>query len=192
VQSKLTPLQIRRESRSRDAKIPTREYVKITKDYALEAAKAFADIPGISDSQPFRFIFVSGEGVTHTPGRFTPIFSRVKGETELALAEMLKMTPKLRADSVRPAMVDAFAHDAIKPFLPERSWAFRASQTTLGPVVRALFQAHVSPTKELGEFLTGMAMGKFDSQLSGKGIINVGESTVVENVAFKRLTGLSN
>lgn len=36
-----------------------REYVKITLDYPLAAAKAFA---GLSDS--FNFVYVSGEGVT--------------------------------------------------------------------------------------------------------------------------------
>ena len=92
----------------------TREYVKITKDYTLEAAKAFANI--LENTEPFRFVFVSGEGATHTPGRFSPIFARVKGETELALAEMSKTTPTLRTDTVRPAIVDSVAHEAIQPF----------------------------------------------------------------------------
>jgi hypothetical protein len=167
-----------------------REYVKITKDYALEAAKAFADLPG--SSEPFRFIYVSGEGATHDPGRFSPIFARVKGETELALAELRKSNAKLWTDTVRPGMVDPIDHEAIKPFIPnsERPLAYRLGEQVLAPVMRTMLKSHVSPTEPLGRFMTDMAMGKYDGKLSGNGVIRVGDSSIVENVGFRRLFGL--
>jgi len=131
--------------------------------------------------------------VTHSPGRFTPIFSRVKGETELALAELRQTNPKLWTDSVRPGMVDPIHHEAIKPFIPggqDRPFAYRVGEQVLAPVVRAISKGRVSPTQPLGEFLTGMAMGKYDGKLSGNGFIKVGESVVVENVGFRKLMRL--
>ena len=79
----------------------SREYVKITKDYALRAAEAFRALG--TPERPFNFVYVSGEGSTLTPGRFTPIFGRVKGETEKALAEMRSAEPaSFHACSVQP------------------------------------------------------------------------------------------
>ena len=50
------------------------DYIKITKDYTLEAAKTFSGLSG-----NFKFVYVSGEGATTTPGMFTPLFGRVSG-----------------------------------------------------------------------------------------------------------------
>jgi hypothetical protein len=170
--------------------------VKITKDYTLAAADALATLT-TAPAAPFHFVFVSGEGVTHTPGRFTPIFSRVKGETELALSarqaasSSSSSSAPLRVTTVRPAMVDGGHHAAIQPFLPIRPLWWRAAERALRPVVDSgLFKASHSPTQELGEFLMGTAMGRFDGRLSGPGVIDAGGMPVVENVAFRRLMGL--
>ena len=71
-----------------------------------------------SEEQPFNFVYVSGEGATLEPGRWTQLYGRVNGETEAALAGMRKANPLLRALSVRPALVDPGTHDAIHPYLP--------------------------------------------------------------------------
>ncbi|OLN87587.1 Protein fmp52, mitochondrial [Colletotrichum chlorophyti] len=168
------------------------EYVKITKDYTLEAAKAFATLP--PDNEPFRFIYVSGEGATQEPGRFSAIFARVKGETETLLSEMRAANPRLQAESIRPAFVDKINHDEIKPYVPYKGPIDTFGNRFLGPVVRAILPSFVSPTEVLGKFMVEMAMGKVDSQLAagGKGIVTLnGGLRVVENVGFRRLAGLS-
>jgi len=167
-----------------------REYVKITKDYALAAAEAFQHLPS-DPTQPFNFVYVSGQGSTFKPGRFTPIFGRVKGETELALSEMRKKNPLFQASTVRPSMVDAVAHDAIKPYIPQPSIAVRAAGAIIGPPIRTFAKSYCSPTEPLGQFLTGMAMAKWKlDDLSGTGVERLGDFPVIENSAIRRLMGL--
>ncbi|KAL0944924.1 nucleoside-diphosphate-sugar epimerase [Colletotrichum truncatum] len=173
-------------------KVTKEEYVKITKDYTLAAAKAFATLP--PDNEPFRFVFVSGEGATQTPGRFSAIFARVKGETETLLSELRGSNPRLQTESIRPAFVDCVNHPAIKPYIPNPGMLYNAANVTMGPVVRKLVPSFVSPTEVLGKFMTEMAMGKHDSGLAsgGQGIITLtGGLRIVENVGFRRLAGLS-
>jgi hypothetical protein len=169
-----------------------REYVKITKDYTLRAAEAFQAL-GTPD-RPFNFVYVSGEGSTLTPGRFTPIFGRVKGETEKALAEMrnTSTTGSFHASSVRPAFVDAADHAAIAPYIPALGPAKSAMLAVLGPPVRGLYKAGWSPTQPLGRFMTEVAMGRWEAQMQagGLGIEKVGQFPILGNVAFRRLAGL--
>ncbi|KAK2021819.1 nucleoside-diphosphate-sugar epimerase [Colletotrichum zoysiae] len=173
-------------------KVSKEDYVKITKDYALAAAKAFADLaPG---DEPFRFVYVSGEGATQKPGRFSAIFARVKGETETLLSGMRAENPRLRAESVRPGFIDNAAHDAIKPYVPDPGFVYNAMGVVLAPAIRAFGQGFVSPTETLGRFMAEMAMGKVDAGLAagGKGIVTLdGGLRVVNNAAFRRLAGLA-
>ncbi|KAI1413947.1 putative nucleoside-diphosphate-sugar epimerase [Hypoxylon sp. FL1857] len=164
------------------------EYVKITKDYALAASKAFQTLP--PEQEPFNFVYVSGGGATTQPGRFSAIFARVKGETELALAAMRKANPFFHASSVRPAFIDAAKHDAIKPYIPVQSLPIRATTTVLGPAIRCGAQSYWSPTYELGKFLTEMAMGRYKDQFKANDIQMEGEFPILENSAFRRLAGL--
>ncbi|PLB44869.1 hypothetical protein P170DRAFT_440081 [Aspergillus steynii IBT 23096] len=162
------------------------EYVKITLDYPLAAAKAFA---GLSDK--FNFVYVSGEGATQTPGFLTPLFGRTKGQCEAALIDLSKKYPSLRPYSVRPAYVDpAFDPQVLKHVLQ------RPDQQTLGktllrrfggPPFRAFLADHVSPTKDLGGFLTKLARGD-GKPMSGEGVS--GDGWIVSNVAFRREAGL--
>lgn len=165
-----------------------RQYVKITKDFTLRAAEAFQTLG--TETQPFNFVYVSAFGATLQPGRFTPIFSRVKGETETALAEMRKANPAFRSSSIRPAGIDATFHYAIKPYLPTPGLL----QSLLLPPTRALirdfWKSAESPTEPLGRFMTEMAMGKWDSKYNGVGIEKLGQFPVLENTAFRRLAGL--
>ncbi|UNI20530.1 hypothetical protein JDV02_006608 [Purpureocillium takamizusanense] len=205
-------------------KVSADEYVKITKDYTLAAARSFATLrssPSSSSSspsppssgsdtggakqqqqqqqqqqhqqqnRPFRFIYVSGEGATQSPGRFSAIFARVKGETEQALADLTReLSSRLQADSVRPAFVDASRHDAIKPYIPDPGALYRAGMVPLGPLIRTAFRGMHSPTEQLGAFLTQMATGKLDGDLEGPGAFKLGPSWVIENVGLRRIMGL--
>ncbi|GMG17492.1 unnamed protein product [Aspergillus oryzae var. brunneus] len=183
----------------------SREYVKITVDYPLAAAKAFS---GLSDS--FNFVYVSGEGVcptyrttssfifgqltrtqaTQEPGRFTPYYGRIKGECEAALIELSKKYPSLKPYSVRPAFVDA-AYDP--PTLasvmqrPDFTVGKRLLFGTFGPVIRQLYSKGVSPTKDLGRFLTDLAKGN-GQPLTREGVS--GNGWIISNAAFRREAGL--
>lgn len=169
--------------------------MKITRDYTLAAAKAFSAIK--PSNPPFRFIHVSGEGATQNPGRFSPIFARVKGETESLLGMLSKENPDFRVDSVRPAFVDPAAHDAIKPYIPSSPFdgilaqvGMKASMAVLAPGIRYLYKSMHSPTEHLGSFLTDMAMGKYEKNLQGTGVFRLGGGFVVENAGMRRILGL--
>ncbi|KAK0621999.1 hypothetical protein B0T17DRAFT_494562 [Bombardia bombarda] len=201
------------------SQVSKEEYVVITKDYALAAAKAFQTLPSLnlpetspnpssqqtalsntspatssSAQKPFNFVYVSGLGATFQPGPFTATYSRVKGETELLLAEMRRQHPLFRASTMRPAYINYAAHDAIKPFVPKRPFLTRTMESLVGPVISLGISSMNSPTGPLGRFLTEMAMGRWDGELAkGKapGFEQLeGGFTVVNNVGFRELKGL--
>src|SRR5689334_1949880 len=104
------------------------KYVEITHDYSLAAAKAFSTL---HPESPFTFVYVSGEGATQKPGMFTPIFGRVKGQTEQALFDLGKANPQFKVYNVRPAGVDWRQHSEIHPFIPALpAW----KKMLLGPI----------------------------------------------------------
>lgn len=168
-------------------KVSAEEYVKITKDYTIAAAKSFATLT-TTPSEPFRFIYVSGEGATQTPGRFSAIFARVKGETEKQLSDMTAEMPNLRADSVRPGFVDARQHKAVLPYIPDPGLGYKVGAALLTPLIPLMKGMH-SPTDHLGAFLTNMAMGKLDSQLEGPGAFKLGNSWIVGAAGVRRVSG---
>lgn len=166
-----------------------RQYVTITKDYPLAAAKAFSKIS--SPDKPFRFIYVSGGGATTRPSSFTSLQGRIKGETETALSELC--TPSFHVESVRPVGIDAANHTAIKPFIPDPGLAYHMMAFAALPLIRTAFRSIHSPTEHLGPFLVGLAMGQYDNQLDagGKGITKVNGLRILDNSAFRRLYGLT-
>ncbi|OAA61765.1 nucleoside-diphosphate-sugar epimerase [Niveomyces insectorum RCEF 264] len=180
------------------------DYVTITYDYPLAAAKAFQRIPQDNKDaqrQPFRFVYVSGEGATATPGPLTTLYGRVKGETETALAKLTNDSSSnnnsnnaLVGVSVRPAAVDATHHPAIQPYVPQLSLAFRALRVVVLPALRTVYSAMISPTRPLGQFLAEVAMGKHDDRINGAaavpGVEHMGKFAIVSNVAFRRIAGL--
>lgn len=162
--------------------------MKITTTYAVEAAKAFAGLASGKDA--FQFVFVSGDGATSEPGALTPLYARIKGEAEVALAEVRKATPQLHANSVRPGFVDWAGHDAIIPYISPRPMMKQAAITLLGPVFRAALPGRCSPTQPLGRFLAETAMGKWEEKMAGPGIEKIGDLCVISNSDFRRLSGL--
>lgn len=166
-----------------------REYIKITKTFALEAAKAFQGLA--SDEEPFNFVYVSGSGATTEPGWFTGLFARVKGEVEVALAQMRRANPNFHTVSARPAAVDASAHDAIKQYIPTPPLFLRILLPVLGPPIRTFYTGFHSPTEPLGRVLTELAMGRYKDRLvAGKDVQKIGEFPILENTALRRLAGL--
>ncbi|KAK4446982.1 hypothetical protein QBC34DRAFT_304179 [Podospora aff. communis PSN243] len=166
------------------------DYVKITKDYTLSFADAFTSLPS-RPATPFKFLYVSGLGATLTPGRFTPIFSRVKGETELALSEIRKKNPLFEAVSVRAGFIDWFGHESIKQYMPAQGVVKTVMGVGFAGMVRAGWSSVWNPTEPLGKFLTGVVRGEYEGKLKGKDV-EVLESgmPLVESAAVRRLIGL--
>ncbi|EGO58728.1 hypothetical protein NEUTE1DRAFT_38537 [Neurospora tetrasperma FGSC 2508] len=187
------------------------EYVKITKDFPLAAAAAFQTLPPSSssppdqDKQPFRFIYVSGEGTTTTPLSSKPLLSRlttpwfaiIKGQAELALSQL--SSPTFLPFSMRPAFIDAAAHPAIHPYIPKVSGLYTLSNCVLGPPIRVGYKKMWSPTEHLGKFLVEMAMGKWDETIkkeaeasNEKGFekLEGGGMVVVGNEGWRRIASL--
>ncbi|KFX97167.1 hypothetical protein O988_04996 [Pseudogymnoascus sp. VKM F-3808] len=160
--------------------VPKDEYEKITVDYPLAAAKAFA---GLHD--PFVFVYVSGEGAAVTPTRSTPNYGLVKGRAEGALLALQANYPSLRPYSVRPGYVDGNGHPAAK-YMPVKKLWMRGMEAVVGPPLRWFWTGMVSPTEELGRVLTGLAVGngeKFDQ--AEKGVEE--EGRVLGNVWLRKL-----
>ncbi|KAI1813211.1 putative nucleoside-diphosphate-sugar epimerase [Poronia punctata] len=165
------------------------DYVKITKDYALAASKAFQQLS--QENEPFNFVYVSGAGATVQPGRFSAIFARVKGETEVALAALRKQNPSMHTMSIRPAAVDATAHEAIKNYLPTSPLVYRMMAPFVLTPIRVLVPSFHSPTQELGRVLTELAMGQHRITPS-KDVATIGDFPILENSALRRVAALNS
>ena len=103
---------------------------------------------------------------------------------------MRKTNPLFHGTSMRPYLIDYAEHDDIKGYIPNQGLVRSAALSVIGPVIRAAVKSQWSPTRPLGRFLTEMAMGKWDNHFHGEGIEKLGDFTIVENVAFRRLAGL--
>ncbi|KAH6422592.1 hypothetical protein HBI14_080620 [Parastagonospora nodorum] len=156
------------------------EYFKITHDYPLAAAEAFSTL---DPSSPFTFVYVSGEGATHTPGMFTSLFARVKGLTEVALSDMIKENANLKVFNVRLGGVDWKNHPEIHPFIPKQAmW-----KSALLPPLSVVYKSMMMPTQPMGRVLRELAASKGEPLL-GSGIEMDGG--VITNAALRRLAGL--
>lgn len=157
------------------------DYKTITIDYPVAAAKAFSTL---NDS--FNFVYVSGEGATTNPGVWTSFFGKIKGITERQLLDLTSATPSLKAYSVRPGMVDPIAQPEIKEALKGRNaskWQQFLLDNALAPAIRTAWPSVTSPTKDLGKFLTDLALGD-GKEFEGEGVL---EGRIIENKGFRRL-----
>jgi hypothetical protein len=167
-----------------DVDVPT--YEKITRDYPLSAAKAFSSLT----NDKLNFVYVSGEGATYSPGRFTPTFGRVKGQAELALVDLSKQAAysSLRVYNARPGGVDGTMQPEIwDPIVAKRGLFWRVYMRTLIHPIRLFYKNMISPTPELGKVLTELAMADGEP-LEGKGI--EADGRLVRNIALRRMAGL--
>jgi hypothetical protein len=114
---------------------------------------------------------------------FTPIFGRVKGETETSLWDFHKANPNFNVYNVRPAGVDWRHHPEIHPFIPYQAFYKKA----LLPVIDTVYKPMMTPTRPLGKILTELALSK-GAPLEGKDIQMDGQ--LVSNVALRRMAGL--
>jgi hypothetical protein len=113
----------------------------------------------------------------------TPMFAKVKGQTEQELFDMHKANPNFRPYNVRPGGVDWRDHPEIHPFMTPQTMIKSGLTHLIGPMVKGI----MSPTRELGKVLTELAMSQGEP-LHGKDIQM--EGRLVPNSAFRRMAGL--
>ncbi|KAJ8066881.1 hypothetical protein OCU04_004264 [Sclerotinia nivalis] len=164
------------------------KYTEITQTYTLSAARAFSPL---NSPKPFKFLYISGEGATTSPGTLTPMFGVVKGQTEadlLALPTKEKDFENLKVYNLRPGAVDASAHEEIKEFIPQRKGMLRWIELGLFPVVRMCSRNMYTPTREFGKVVTELMLGDGE-KLEGTGVVEGSGGRTLSNIGLRRLGG---
>ncbi|TRM57817.1 hypothetical protein BD626DRAFT_574149 [Schizophyllum amplum] len=144
--------------------VPKDEYIRITVDYPLAAARAFAGLAG--DAEPFTFVYVSGQ--LAMTSELTPVyFGRIKGRAERLLTELAaSSTPPLTSTSpapstsiaplrvlhVRPGIVEVPRRH--RPAAP----GVRNAERTLSPIFRFFAPGLLSPVGMVAEVLVDLAI----------------------------------
>jgi nucleoside-diphosphate-sugar epimerase len=128
------------------------EYRQVTRDFTVEAAKAFAKMG--SEAEPFRFVYITGEGATQTPGMFTTLYGKVKGETEAMLTEVAKDQPGIMVLAARVGGVDGTGHAEVKKYGPQRIFMHRAFEATMMGPMKLFYSKMHTPTAKLGDACT--------------------------------------
>ena len=161
-----------------------REYERIHLTYPLSFARALSKTTSPS---PLTFIYVSGEGATPTPSILTAHWAFTKGRAESSLLALSKDPAynNLRPFSVRPGGVDMTDHEEIHGFVGRG----QVVERVLLPVLRVLpgVKGLMSPTRELGTALVGLAVGDGEVQ-EGGGVS--GEGRTLNNAALRRSAGI--
>ena len=93
-------------------KVSEADYIHITCDYAVAAARAMTDA-----NPELRFCFLSGRGADQTEDA-TALFGRIKGRTERLLSEVSRNTFSFRPGYIRPTEVTGPRKDVARFFAP--------------------------------------------------------------------------
>ncbi|KAF7336380.1 NAD(P)-bd-dom domain-containing protein [Mycena venus] len=128
--------------------VSEKEYIRITHDFPVAAAKAFA---ALSDTGKFNFVHVSGKGAESN----ISLYGRTKALTETALLELpnIPTYSTLRVFNVRPAYVDA------PEYQPRPGIGRRVVYYGLAPILRKLTPGLVTPTDVLSKVCVDLATG---------------------------------
>ncbi|EPS37964.1 hypothetical protein H072_8324 [Dactylellina haptotyla CBS 200.50] len=155
------------------------DYTKITVDYPLAAAQAFA---GLNGGSSFRFIYVSGDRADPSGG-YPQMWSRIKGRAETLLLDMNKSTPSFAVYNVRPAIMD-----------PGNNWTAQRTKSvkdkTIGvaaALLRPIAPSQVTPLDKFSQVLVSLAVGDGRPVPEGKGVI---EGRTLLNTALRRMAGI--
>ncbi|KAJ6520161.1 hypothetical protein C8R45DRAFT_853682 [Mycena sanguinolenta] len=152
------------------------EYVRITHDYPLAAAKAFSTL---SNNNKFNFVYVSGEGADPTEKTFT-YFGKIKGRAEVGLAALPTTHSSLRVFNVRPGYVAPGDHKKL-------SALSRVGLAVAGSIFQ-LIPSQISPPDVLAKVLVDIVTGDGNPLPPGKGIEDGGRT--VRCIAVRKMGGL--
>ncbi|WVQ73922.1 hypothetical protein IAR50_003503 [Cryptococcus sp. DSM 104548] len=145
------------------------EYYRITHDYTLEAAKAFSALG--TDSEPFRFVFMSGEGARQDEKGWN-LFSKVKGKSEKDLAAMASKT--FEPLTVRPAGINP-----TKEHIPRMHWLWGRGLRAGCATFNMLYPPMVIDASHLGKVCVSLAGGRGWDQMDAE--------RVVSNIKLKKM-----
>jgi len=157
------------------------EYKRITIDYPMAAAKEFSSLSDI-----FKFVYVSGEGATTSPGMMTPYFGRIKGQCEADLIALSKTSPSLKPFSLRLGMVDSHNHPEVIAAISTRNEpaSIRMMKQVLEVPIRTFWPGMTTPTPEIGKFMVDLALSKGEAF---EGLDVEGEGRTLPNKAIRRI-----
>ncbi|KAJ7495013.1 hypothetical protein FB451DRAFT_1020042, partial [Mycena latifolia] len=143
------------------------EYIRITYDFPLAAAKAFA---GLSETGKFKFVHISAKGYVQAQSSAT-LYEKTKARTEAALLEVAGTAPyiSLSIFNVRPGYVDSPEYH-LRPGFARQAVYYR-----LAPVLRKLAPGVVTPTDMLGRVWLDLAVGD-GAALGGEDVIAEGRT----------------
>lgn len=131
---------------------------------------------------------------TRTPGRFTQLFARVKGEAETALLALRSEYPGLRIWNVRPAFID----ESQNPLKDGPDIMLKKVFGRALPLFRTVWPRGVTPAGPLAELLESCTLdtaSKDDvkARVQGKGVtVEEGDTlgVLLTNTGIRRLAGL--
>ncbi|CAJ2501052.1 Uu.00g039050.m01.CDS01 [Anthostomella pinea] len=156
------------------------EYTRITLDYPVAAAKAFAGL-----AERMNFVYFSGEG-GDMEEKASTMFGRIKGRAESRLLALQKdgEYPSLRVYNIRPAIINPQGN-----YLAERSVTLhdRAS-TWVGGLASVVWKSFVIPSDKLAKACTDLAVGDGEAVPAGEGV--EADGRLLRNTALRRLAGL--
>ncbi|KAJ6475949.1 hypothetical protein C8R47DRAFT_1052224 [Mycena vitilis] len=153
--------------------VSEKQYITITHDFPIAAAKAFADL---STTGRFNFVHISGKGAESN----TSLYGRTKARAEKSLLS-LSLEPlysALRVLNVRPAYVDNAEYQ------PRPGMVRKVVYYGLAPVLRKLAPGLVTPTPLLARVCVDLAVG--DGKPLEGADLEAGGRTVLPN-AIKRM-----
>jgi len=155
------------------------EYVRVTHDFPVAAAKAFASLD--DHDRSFKFVYISGEGVNWTSKG--QLYARIKGRAEQSLVSL----PNLNVFCVRPGVVGASKSLGGNLAQRKANWT-DVGLKVMGPVTEVLWKGMAISTEVLAKACLSLATGD-GKPVEGKGVCEEGEGRVLGNVALRRLGG---
>ncbi|KAF5344478.1 hypothetical protein D9758_014141 [Tetrapyrgos nigripes] len=144
------------------------EYTKITYDYVVKMIEALnqGEVDKTREgTDPFRFVFVSGNGADQTE-QTSRMFGRVKGRTEKYLLDEIPESSRILSYALRPG---AFFPEDPKIWQNTRSTFERVLLTPLKPVFATFIPGRYIPVGELSRFALEAAKGKWDKAAGDEG-----------------------
>ena len=154
------------------------EYTKITLDYPVAAAKAFA---GLGDNM--NFVYMSGEGAS-SEEKSMQMFGRIKGRAENTVLALSKEYPSLSVYNIRPAAINPQGN-----YLAERKTTMQdRASTWLGGLFEVVWKGMVISTERLARVCIDLATGDGKPIASGQGVESDGR--LLRNTALRRLSSM--
>lgn len=151
------------------------EYTKITSDYPLAAARAFAGL-----GQNFTFVYISGEGA-EMDKEGGVLFAKVKGRTERSMLNLQDELPSLNVFNIRPGGINPEGNYLAerKPSMVDRGIG------VLSNVLERVYKPLVISTEKLGKACVRLAMSDGKPWPEGKGVEENGR--LIRNIALRQI-----